>query len=88
MFAALLVLGLALAVAGVVVFVALCLAIRHEDHSPRLTSRPPTARTAVTRRVAGLSVRRAVPPIERVQPELDAAPWPPPWLSSSDPERR
>jgi hypothetical protein len=87
MFAALLVLGLALAVAGLVVFVALCLAIRREDRSPRLTSRPPTPGTALTRRVAGLSVRRATPPMSNTRPAPRAALWPA-RPSRSDPERR
>ena len=87
MFIALLVLGLAGGVAGLVLFGALCLAIRREDHSPRLTSQPLTTGTAVTRRVSGLSVRRATPPAPGSQPEPRAALWParPP---SSDPERR
>jgi hypothetical protein len=72
----LLVLGLAFVVAGLVLFGALCLAIRHEDHSPRLTSQPPTTGTAVTRRVAGLSVRRATPPTPGDRAERRAALWP------------
>jgi hypothetical protein len=76
MFTALLVLGLAFAVAGLVLFGALCLAIRREDHSPRLTSQPPTTGTAVTRRVAGLSVRRAIPPTPHNQPAPRATLWP------------
>lgn len=87
MFTALFMLGLALAVAGLVLFGALCLTIQREDHSPRLTSQPPTSGTAVTRRIAGLSVRRAVPHAAGGQPEPRAALWParPP---GSDPERR
>jgi hypothetical protein len=76
MFTALLVLGLTLAVAGLVLFGAICLAIRREDHSPRLTSQPPTGGTTITRRVVGLSVRRAAPPAPRSQPEERAALWP------------
>jgi hypothetical protein len=70
------VLGLALVVAGLVLFGALCLAIRREDHSPRLTSQPPTTGTAVTRRVAGLSVRRATPSTPHNQSAPRAALWP------------
>jgi len=76
MLTALVVAGLALAVVGLVLFAALCLAIRREDRSPRLTSRPPTAGTAVTRRIAGLSVRRAVPPARASRPEPRPALWP------------
>jgi hypothetical protein len=77
---ALVVLSVVLAVVGLVTFVALCLAIRREDHSPRLTSRPPTAGTAVTRSIAGLCVRRAEAATPTIQPEprtaLRPAPWP------------
>jgi hypothetical protein len=76
MFTALLVLGLAGAVAGLVLFGALCLAIRREDHSLRLTSQPPTTGTAISRRIAGLSVRRATPPAPHGQPEPRPTFWP------------
>jgi len=75
MLTALVVASLALAIVGLVLFVALCVAIQREDHSPRLSSRPPTSGTAVTRRIAGLSVRRATPSAPR-QPEPRAALWP------------
>jgi len=88
MLTALVVVSLALAVAGLVLFVALCLAIRREDRSPRLTSQPPTAGTAVTRRIAGLSVRRATPPAPRGQAEPRAALWPGRCPPGSDHEGR
>jgi hypothetical protein len=71
--------SVALAVAGLVLFGALCLAIRREDRSPHLTCQAPTAGTALTRRVAGLSVRRAPPSAPEPEPRADlwAAPCPP-----------
>jgi hypothetical protein len=80
MLSALVILGLALAVVGLVLFIALCVAIQREDHRPRLSSRPPSAGTAFTRRVAGLSVRRAVPPATSrtdLRPTLWASRYPP-----------
>jgi hypothetical protein len=75
MLSALVILGLALAVIGLVVFIALCVAIQREDRSARLSSRPPTAGTAVTRRVAGLSVRRAARVVTTSPPDLRPALW-------------
>jgi len=54
--------ALAFAVVGVLLFAALCLAIHWEDRSPRLSIRPPSACTALTRRIAGLGVRQPAPP--------------------------
>lgn len=51
---------LGLAAALVLLYAALCLAIRGEDRGPRLTVRPPSAAAALVRRIAGLSVRRTV----------------------------
>jgi hypothetical protein len=80
MLTVLLVASLVLAAAGLVLFVGLCLAIRREDHSPCLTAQPPTAGTAVTRRIAGLSVRRApAAPSGLAKPRAalrPARPWP------------
>jgi hypothetical protein len=84
----LVVLSLALAAVGLLVFAALCIAIRREDRSPRLTSRPPTAGTAITRRIAGLSIRRAAPPSPGGQPQPRAALWAAPCPPDSDHERR
>lgn len=75
MLSALVILGLALAVVGLVMFIALCVAIRREDRSARLSSRPPSTGTAVTRRVAGLSVRRATPATTSSPPDLRPALW-------------
>lgn len=63
---------LALAVVFSVLFAALCLAIRREDRTPRLTTQPPTLGAAITRRIAGLSVRRPAPPVpdEELDPHL------------------
>ena len=88
MLTALVVAGLALIAVVLVVFSALCVAIRREDHSPRLTSRPPTAGTAITRRIAGLSVRRAAAPAPQGQPEPRPALWAAPLPPDSDHERR
>jgi hypothetical protein len=79
---------LALAAVGLVLFVALCLAIQREDHSARLASRPSTGATAVTRRVSGLCVRRAEPPTPGDRPEPYPALWPAPWPRGSDHEGR
>ena len=54
----------ALAAVLAAAFVALCLAIRHEDRSPSLTTRPPSASAAIVRRIAGLSVRRLAGPAD------------------------
>jgi hypothetical protein len=88
MFSALVILVLALAVVGLVVFIAICVAIQREDHCPRLSARPPTAGTAVTRRVAGLSVRRAAPSAASGQPDLHPALWASRYPPDSDQERR
>jgi hypothetical protein len=88
MLSVLVLLGLALAVVGLVVFIALCVAIQREDHSARLASRPPTAGTAVTRRVAGLSVRRAAPPTTSGRPDLRPALWASRYPPDSGQERR
>jgi hypothetical protein len=76
MLTALVAASLVVAVVGLVLFAGLCVAIQREDHSPRLPSRPPTAGAAFTRRVSGLSVRRAAPPVPRRQSEARAALWP------------
>jgi hypothetical protein len=88
MLTAFVILGLALAVVGLVVFIAICVAIQREDHSARLSSRPPTAGTAVTRRVAGLSVRRASPPAASGRPDLRPALWASRYPPDSCQERR
>lgn len=75
MLSALVILGLALVVVGLVLFIALCAAIQREDRSARLSSRPPSAATAVTRRVAGLNVRRAAPPTSGIRPDCRPALW-------------
>jgi hypothetical protein len=75
MLSVLVILGLALAVVGLILFIALCVAIQREDRSARLSSRPPSAGTAVTRRVAGLSVRRPAPPDLGNRPDLRPALW-------------
>jgi len=54
----------ALAVALAILFVALCLAIRKEERGPGLTARPPSAGTAIVRRIAGLTVRRPAGPAD------------------------
>ncbi len=64
-----------------VLFIALCLAIRKEDRSPRLASRPPSAAAALARRIAGLSVRRSAAPTS-AQPDPRLA------LSGSVPSER
>jgi hypothetical protein len=48
---------LAFAALLLVLFGALCLAIRKEDHGLSLGSQPPTHGTALTRRITGLTVR-------------------------------
>ena len=88
MLSALVILGLALAVVGLVLFIALCVAIQREDHRPRLSSRPPSAGTAVTRRVAGLSVRRAAPPATSRRTDLRPALWARRYPPDSGQERR
>jgi hypothetical protein len=88
MLTVLVVAGLVLVVAGLALFVALCLAIRREDRSPRLTSQPPTAGTAMTRRIAGLSVRRAASPARANRSEPRPALWPARYRSESDHEGR
>jgi hypothetical protein len=88
MLTALVVASLVLAAAGLVLFVVLCLAIRREDRSPRLTAQPPTAGTAVTRRIAGLSIRRATPPAQSGLAKPRAALWPTPCPRDSDDEGR
>jgi hypothetical protein len=55
---------LVLAAVLFVLFVALCLAIRKEDRDPYLTTRPPTIGAAITRRIAGLTVRRPAEPLD------------------------
>jgi hypothetical protein len=72
---------LLLASALLVLFVALCLAIRREDHSARLASRPTTTGAAFTRRIAGLSVRRSAA-------QVSAQPDPRLALSGSAPSER
>lgn len=52
---------LALAALLLILFGALCLAIRNEDHRPRLDPQPPTFGAALTRRITGLSVRYDIP---------------------------
>ena len=88
MLSALVILGLALTVVGLVLFIALCVAIQREDRSARLSSRPPTAATAVTRRVAGLSVRRSAPPITGSRRDLRPALWASRYGPNSGHERR
>lgn len=88
MLTALIVAGLVLAVAGLVLFAALCLAIRREDRSPRLTTRPSTAGTAVTRRIAGLNVRRAATAAQSGLPKARATSWPARHSPESDHEGR
>jgi len=88
MLSALVILGLALTVVGLALFIGLCVAIQREDHSARLSSRPPTAATAVARRVAGLSVRRTVPPASGSQPDLRPALWASRYPPNSGQERR
>jgi hypothetical protein len=88
MLSALVILGLALTVVGLALFIGLCVAIQREDHSTRLSSRPPTAATAVTRHVAGLSVRRTAPPTTGSQPDLRPALWASRYPPNSDQERR
>ena len=88
MLSALVILGLALAVVGFVLFLALCVAIQREDHRPRLSSQPPIAGTAVTRRVAGLSIRRAAPPATGIRPDLRPALWASRCPRDSGQERR
>jgi hypothetical protein len=88
MWTALIVASLVLAVAGLALFVALCLAIRREDRSPRLTTQPPTARTAVTRRIAGLNVRRDATAAQSGMAKPRAMSWPAPHSSESDHEGR
>jgi hypothetical protein len=66
---------LALTVVFFVLFVALCLAIRREDRSPRLTPGPPTTVTAVARRVLGLTVRHPAPPTPDQHPGPHLALW-------------
>jgi hypothetical protein len=53
---------LVLAAVLLVLFLTLCAAIRQEDRSPRLDSRPPSACAAIARRIAGLSVHRPAGP--------------------------
>jgi hypothetical protein len=88
MLTALIILGLGLAVVGLVVFITLCVAIQREDHAARLSSQPPTAGTARTRRIAGLSVRRADPPAQSRQPAPRAALWPARYPPDSDHDGR
>jgi hypothetical protein len=72
-----LVLALVLAAVLLVLFVMVCVAMRHEDHR-HLDTRPPTAGTALARRVAGLHVRR---PTESPNTRAD------PYLALSAPAR-
>jgi hypothetical protein len=67
---------LVLALAAFALFIALCLAIRHEDHGPRLSPGPPTAIAAIARRVLGLTVRHPAPPALDQQPGVRLALWP------------
>jgi hypothetical protein len=88
MLTALVILGLAPAVVGLVLFMALCVAIQREDRSARLSSRPLTAGTAVTRRVAGLSIRRAAPPATSSRRDLRPTLWASRYPPDSGHERR
>ena len=88
MLSALVILGLALAVVGLVAFIALCVAIQREDHSARLSTRPPTSSAAVTRHIAGLSVRRAAPPTTNRPADLRPALWASRYPPDSGHDRR
>jgi hypothetical protein len=58
MLAAALILVLALAAFGLVVFVALLIGMRNEPTYGELSTRPPSALAALTRRMLGVSVRK------------------------------
>lgn len=55
---------LALTAVLFLLFVALCLVIQKEDRNPRLTTQAPTIGAAITRRIAGLTVRRPTEPAD------------------------
>jgi hypothetical protein len=76
----------ALAIGLFAAFIALCLAIRREDRSPRLNPQAPSVGTAATRRVAGLCVRRPAPPSEATAPSPSVALWDAPYPPESGPE--
>ena len=68
----LLLLVLVVATILIILFGALCLAIRNEDRPGPLTCRPTTLGTAFARCVVGLSVRRTAPP---TQDDSDQGPY-------------
>lgn len=67
---------LVLAVALFVLFIALCLAIRHEDQGPRLAPGPPTVAAAFARCVLSLTVRHPAPPALDHEPSPRLTSWP------------
>lgn len=72
MLGALLLVVLVVATILIILFGALCLAIRNEDRPGPLACRPPTLGAAFARFVVGLSVRRTAP---SAQDDSDRGPY-------------